>query len=189
MLHRKINGIHMPKYFFTSLHSMDTLSILQRVINETQGTRMYPLPEQFSAARNAQIDAQLTLIGSYSDKAAARAEQLLALNIDTSKALLEHSASTVRQLLAAQDPRDLLALATQGQQQFDSLLAYARAVVDIATGQQAPAAEVPARPVLVLAPPVAELVKPEAPAATSDAKPARKTAPFPAVNGKADKKK
>jgi phasin family protein len=171
---------------------------------------MFSIPEQFSAARNSQIEAQLDLFGNYGAKAVARAEQLLGLNVRTAKAALEQSSATMRQVLAAQDPRDLLSLTTQGQQQFDSLLAYGRALVEIATGQAvaAPAAPVKAKPALVLAAPPVETEPASATAAASESaeadtatatvKPARKAsakvAPFPTVSGKAaatdkDKKK
>lgn len=166
---------------------------------------MFSIPEQFSAARNSQIEAQLDLFGNYGAKAVVRAEQLLALNVQTAKAALEQSSATVRQILAAQDPRDLLSLTTQGQQQFDSLLAYGRALVEIATGQAAaaPAAPVKAKPALVLAAPLAAPQAEAEPAiaaspargedapdaAPARARPARKAsaraAPFPTVSVKA----
>jgi hypothetical protein len=56
------------------------------------------------------------------------------------RAALDQTAAAVRRIIDAEDPRDLLSLTTQGQQQFDSILAYGRALIGIAAG--APAAEV-----------------------------------------------
>jgi phasin family protein len=106
---------------------------------------MSPLPEQFSEARNLQIDAQFKLLGTFTGKAFDSAEKVIALNIDASRASLEKSSVLVRQMIAARDPRDLLALASETQSQFDSVLAYGRRLFGIATGVAA-AAPAPATP-------------------------------------------
>jgi phasin family protein len=109
---------------------------------------MSTLHEQFSAARKSQIEAQLNYFSKFSARAVNGAEQLIALNFDTAKAAVDHSAALFKQMLAAKDPRDLLALAGEGQQQFDGVLAYGRALAGIASGLQANLGEV-ALPVTV----------------------------------------
>jgi phasin family protein len=100
---------------------------------------MNPLPEQFSEARNLQIDAQFKLLGTFTGKAFDSAEKIIALNIDASRASLEKSSALVRRMIAARDPGDLLALASETQSQFDSMLAYGRRLFGIATGVAAAA--------------------------------------------------
>ena len=109
---------------------------------------MSTLHEQFSAACKSQIEAQLNLFNKFSSRAVSGAEQLIALNFNTAKAAVDHSAALLRQMLAAKDPRDLLALAGESQQQFDGVLAYGRALAGIASGLQANLGEV-ALPVTV----------------------------------------
>jgi phasin family protein len=177
---------------------------------------MSTLHEQFSAARTSQIEAQLNLFSKFSARAVSGAEQLIALNFDTAKAAVDHSAALFKQMLAAKDPRDLLALAGEGQQQFDGVLAYGRALAGIASGLQAiPGKEAPALPpvdkiealdelpppepalVVELAPPEPEAPKKAEPKpkpiakaaakAVGKAKPAKPVAaPFPKVEGVAE---
>jgi phasin family protein len=98
---------------------------------------MSTLPEQLSAASKSQLEAQLNFFKQFSAKAVAGAEQLIALNIATSKNAVDRSATVWRQMLAVQDPRDLLALTGQSQQQFEGMLAYGRALAGIANAMQA----------------------------------------------------
>ena len=98
---------------------------------------MSTLPEQFSAARQKHVEAQITFFQNYAASAVANAEKIFALNLSTTKASMEKSSAAVRQLLDIQDPRDLLALSTQSQENFESLLAYGRELFSIATSSQA----------------------------------------------------
>ncbi|MES2898585.1 MAG: phasin family protein [Pseudomonadota bacterium] len=116
---------------------------------------MSTLPEQFSAARKSHIEAQMSYFHQFTVKAVENAQKVMHLNIDTARASLEQSTQAMSQLLLVKDPRDLLALTTQSQQNFDSLMRYSRALLGIATGAQlepikqaAPAPEVPAQPEL-----------------------------------------
>jgi phasin family protein len=114
---------------------------------------MSTLPEQFSAARKSQVEAQINFFQNYASTAVQNAEKLLALNLSTTRASMEKSSAAVRQLLAVQDPRDLLALTTQTQASFDSFLAYGRELFSIATGAQAALLKPPAAVPAVLAAP------------------------------------
>jgi phasin family protein len=113
-------------------------------------------PEQFSEARKSQLDAQLNFFSTFTGKAFESAEKLIALNFDASRASLETSSALVRQVLAAKDPRDLLALTGQGQSPFESVLAYGRQLFSIvAAPGVANAAETPATGTAALEAPVA----------------------------------
>jgi phasin family protein len=136
---------------------------------------MSTLPEQFSAARQKQVEAQITFFQNYAASAVANAEKIFALNLSTTKASMEKSSAAVRQLLDIQDPRDLLALSTQSQENFESLLAYGRELFSIATSSQAALLKQAAP---VIAPPLPD--EPKAPKAKPVAVPeAKAEAPAP----------
>jgi phasin family protein len=97
---------------------------------------MSTLPEQFAAARKSQVEAQINFFQHAAGSAVENAEKILALNINTTRATMETSSAAVRQLLAAQDGRELFALASP-QAGFERLLAYGRQLLSIAGGSQA----------------------------------------------------
>lgn len=146
---------------------------------------MSTLPEQLSAARKSQVDAQLELFRSLSSKAVESAEKVMALNFSAGRASLEKSAAAVRQLLAAKDPRDLLALTTQTQENFETLLAYGSALFSIAASARFPQPPAPAAPTLTLAPPPAPYVAP-APHLAAVPAPESKQPDEPRVEAQAD---
>lgn len=120
---------------------------------------MSNLPEQFSEARKAQVEAQFNFFHTFTGKAFESAEKIIALNIEASRASLEKSSALVRQMIAVKDPRDLFALTGQGQSQFDNALAYSRQLFGIAAGIAAVVPKVPA-PTVSLVPPAASAAAP-----------------------------
>ncbi|HEX8610061.1 MAG TPA: phasin family protein [Telluria sp.] len=100
---------------------------------------MSNLTEQFSAARKAQLEAQLDAFRHFSGKAVENTEKLLALNLKTTRASVEKSTAAIQQLLAAKDPRDLFALTAHSRDGFDTMLAYSRALFGIAGSVRAAA--------------------------------------------------
>ena len=99
---------------------------------------MFPIPEQFSAATKSHIEAQLKLLSTVTSKALDSAEKIIALNISVSKAAVDKSSSAVKQLFAAKDPSEFLALsASQARPDLDNALAYSRQLLSIASGAQA----------------------------------------------------
>ena len=95
---------------------------------------MISLSEQFHAARQTQIDKQFQFLRVLSDQALDSTGRVLALNLDASRAAVEHSSSAMRQLLAMRDPRDLLTIGAQGQRQLRTMFDYGRELFSIATG-------------------------------------------------------
>jgi len=95
---------------------------------------MTSLPEQFQAARQNQLDHQFNLVRTLSDQALERTGRLYALHLDLSRAALEHSSNTVRQLLALRDPRDLLTIGAQSQRQLRTVFDYSQELFNIAAG-------------------------------------------------------
>jgi phasin family protein len=133
---------------------------------------MSTFPEQFSEARNSQLDAQFDIIRTVTATALDNVEKIFALNFDASRASIEKSSALMRQMMAVKDPRDLFAMTSHGQSQFDSVMAYGRQLFSIvaipavadASQAAAPAAaagEAPAAPVQASLTPVAAQTEPE----------------------------
>jgi phasin family protein len=102
------------------------------------------IPAQFSEARAKQLDAQFNLFRTLTGNAFNGVEKIIALNFDTTRDALEKSTALVRQVAAAKDPRDLIAITGQTQSQFESVLAYGRQLFGIATSMAvAPPAAAP----------------------------------------------
>lgn len=95
---------------------------------------MTSLPEQFQAARQTQLDRQFSLLRALGDGVLDRTSRVLALNLDLSRATVEHSSSTVRQLFAVRDPRDLLTIGAQSQRQLRTMFDYGHELFNIAAG-------------------------------------------------------
>ena len=94
---------------------------------------MTSLPERLSVVR-PQWDAQLDAFHALSTRALDSAEQLFALNIKTSRASVEQATGTLRQMLHASDPRDLFAIGSQAQGQWQQMFSYSRELLGIAMG-------------------------------------------------------
>jgi phasin family protein len=95
---------------------------------------MTSLPEQFSAARLTQLDNGFNLMQSFGDQALDRTSRVVALQFEASRAAIEQSSDALRQLLAMRDPRDLLALGAQSQQNLRTLFNYGSELFSIAAG-------------------------------------------------------
>jgi phasin family protein len=129
---------------------------------------MNAIPEQFSAARKAQLEAQFNFFHTYAEKALDSAEKVIALNLEVSRESLERSSALMRQMIAAKDPRDLFTLGGQTQSQLDSLLAYSRRLFSIAADAAAVAQGSVAKAAAILP---ATAMKPATPAAPAAAPP------------------
>jgi phasin family protein len=101
---------------------------------------MTSLPEQLTAARTAQLEAQFALFRSVTRQALDSASRVLALNLSTSRDSVERSSQAVRELFTASSPQDVqalqLALRGHAEEQFRSLFAYGRELFSIASGAQ-----------------------------------------------------
>lgn len=96
---------------------------------------MTSISEQFSAVRQSQLEAQLDVLHKLTSRAIDSTEQLIALNLKTSRASVEQATGTVQQLLLhASDPRELFAIGTRVQGPWQHLFAYSRELMGIATG-------------------------------------------------------
>jgi phasin family protein len=117
---------------------------------------MTSLPEQLTAARTAQLEAQFALFRSVTRQALDNASRVLALNLSTSRDSVERSSQAVRELFAATSPQDLptlqQALRSHAEEQFRSLFTYGRELFSIASGAQAQALSSAAAPSALPAP-------------------------------------
>lgn len=123
---------------------------------------MTSLPEQLSAAStrqlSAQLDAQFRFFNTFAMQALDNASRLISLNLSASRDSVERSSNTLRQLIEATQPRDLLVLRTHAEEQVRSLFNYGRELANITANAQpyglrtiAPEATPPAAPPAVLA--------------------------------------
>jgi hypothetical protein len=95
---------------------------------------MTSFSEQLSAVRKSQWEAQLDVFRALSQRALDSAEQLIALNMKTSRASVEQAAGTFKQLLEANNPRDLVAIGSTAQGQWQQFFSYGRELLGIAVG-------------------------------------------------------
>lgn len=99
---------------------------------------MFAIPEQFSAASKANIEAQVALLTSLSNKVFEGVEKIVDLNLNVVKASLEESNAAAKQILAAKDLQEVLSLtAAQVQPNAEKALAYGRHLASIASSTQA----------------------------------------------------
>jgi phasin family protein len=99
---------------------------------------MFPMPDSLSGATRANVEAQLAALTAFTTRMVESFEQVIDLNINASKAMLEDQAITARQLLSAKDPQEFLALtAAQAQPTAAKAIAYGRHLASIATTAQA----------------------------------------------------
>ncbi|TQK07303.1 phasin family protein [Herbaspirillum sp. SJZ107] len=128
---------------------------------------MTSLPDRLSVVR-PQWEAQLDAFHALTTRALDSAEQLFVLNIKTSRASVEQATGTLRQMLHASDPRDLLAIGSQAQGQWQQMFSYSRELLGIAMGARERnwstipmpvPAPMPIQPPALLAAPVAHVVE------------------------------
>ncbi|MGJ7914444.1 phasin family protein [Massilia sp. LXY-6] len=99
--------------------------------------------DQLSAVRQAQLEAQLDMFRNLTSRALDSAGQIAALNVRASRASMEQAAGTMKHLLEARDPRDLLALGSAAQGQWHTLFSYGRELFGLAIGARALPATIP----------------------------------------------
>jgi phasin family protein len=100
--------------------------------------------DQLTAVRQAQLEAQLDMFRTLSTRALERAGQIAALNVRTTRTSMEQAAGTMKHLLEAREPRDLFALGSAAQDQWQNLFSYGRELFGLAVGTRAaPTANLP----------------------------------------------
>ena len=90
-------------------------------------------PEQFAAANKATVDSLL----SVANTALASAERIAALNLNAARSALEDTASGVKSVLEAKDPKEALAAQSAlAQPAVEKAVAYSRSVYEITAQTQ-----------------------------------------------------
>lgn len=99
---------------------------------------MFAIPEQFSAASKANLEAQLSMLTELTNKAFEGVEKMIDLNLNVAKTSLEESNAAAKQLLAAKDAQEWMSLAaSQAQPNAEKALAYGRHLATITSAIQA----------------------------------------------------
>jgi phasin family protein len=99
---------------------------------------MFTVPEQFSTATKANIDAQIALMTSLTGKAFEGIEKFVALNMTVAKTSFEESTAAAKQLLSAKDAQEFFTLSTaHTQPNAEKAIAYGRHLANIASSTQA----------------------------------------------------
>lgn len=89
--------------------------------------------EQLAALNKANLES----LAAIANSTVSRAEHLIALNLNTTCAMLEDGVATTKTLMAAKDAQDLAALqARLTQPKIDNAVAYTRSVFEIAAEGQ-----------------------------------------------------
>lgn len=99
---------------------------------------MFSIPENFSSATKANIEAQIEMMNKLSAKAFEGVEKIIDLNLNVAKTSLEESSAAAAQLLAVKDPQAFFTLsAAQAQPTAEKALAYGRHLATITSAAQA----------------------------------------------------
>ncbi|NVD98127.1 TIGR01841 family phasin [Massilia sp. BJB1822] len=96
---------------------------------------MSSITEQLSAATKTQLESQLNILNNIASTTFDGAQQVIALNLSTTKASVENSAAAAKQLLEAKDTGDLLSLVQAPG--FERVFAYGRELFAIVSKTQA----------------------------------------------------
>ena len=113
---------------------------------------MFQIPQQFSSAGKAQLDAQLQLLHKFQRRVFDHTEQLLALHANSGKAALDKASQATRQLLAAKNTQDFFTVAAaQVAPALEHVSGYGKQLFNIASGKP-PTLMAPVTPLLTLAP-------------------------------------
>ncbi|QOY93777.1 phasin family protein [Massilia sp. UMI-21] len=94
---------------------------------------MNPLRDQFSAVSKTQFDAQFAFFDAMTRQALESAGRLAALNLAMSRDALQRSLGASFALMSARDPRDVLAVGGQAQEQMRELFSYGQDLLGIAS--------------------------------------------------------
>jgi phasin family protein len=99
---------------------------------------MFPINAQFVRAAKTNFEAQISVVTALTTKAIESVEQVVDLNFATARASVEDSAASARQMIAAKDPQELLAVtAAQAQPAVARAIAYTRQLAGITAAAQA----------------------------------------------------
>jgi phasin family protein len=104
----------------------------------SKGKIMFSNTQQFSGATKALFENQFAAFNALTNNIVGSVEKVVALNLDVVKASTEESIATAKQLLAAKDPQEFIALVTaQSKLSAEKAQSYGRHLTEIASSTQA----------------------------------------------------
>lgn len=99
---------------------------------------MFPIQDQISVATKANLEANLALYSSLTNKTLESVEKLINLNIAAARTSMEESQAATRQILAAKDPQEFFSLVSaQAKPNLEKIVAYGGHLTSIANSAQA----------------------------------------------------
>ena len=99
---------------------------------------MFKLPESFSKATTASLDAQIAAFSFLTSKTMESVEKLIELNMTVAKTALEETNTAAKQLAAAKDPQEFFSLtAEHAKPSAEKAMSYARHLAAITSGAHA----------------------------------------------------
>lgn len=99
---------------------------------------MFSNTQQFSNATKSLFENQFEAFNALTNNIIGSVEKVVALNLAAVKASTEESTATAKQLLAAKDPQEFIALVTaQSKLSVDKAQSYGRHLTEIASNTQA----------------------------------------------------
>lgn len=99
---------------------------------------MFPIQDQISVATKANLEANLALYSSLTNKTLESVEKLIVLNLTAARSSMEESQAAARQILAAKDPQEFFSLvAAQTKPNLEKAVAYGGHLTSIANSTQA----------------------------------------------------
>ena len=99
---------------------------------------MFPIQDQISVATKANLEANLALYSSLTNKTLETVEKLINLNLAAARSSMEESQAATRQILAAKDPQEFFSLfSAQAKPNYEKLVAYGGHLTNIANSTQA----------------------------------------------------
>ena len=99
---------------------------------------MFTVPEQFTNATKASFDAQIVAMTTFTQKAFASVEKIVALNMTVAKEAFAESTIAAQQMMTAKGAQEFLAMSSaSAKPNAEKVLAYGRELADIAAAAQA----------------------------------------------------
>lgn len=99
---------------------------------------MFSFQEQFSSNAKAAFESQLAAFNALTSKAFEGTEKMIALNLAATKASVQESTASAKQLFAAKDAQEFFAVAaSQAQPGAEKATSYGRHLSEIVSGIQA----------------------------------------------------
>lgn len=99
---------------------------------------MFPIQDQISVATKANLEANLAMYSSLTNKTLETVEKLINLNLTAARSSMEESQAATRQILAAKDPQEFFSLvAAQAKPNLEKVVAYGGHLTTIANSTQA----------------------------------------------------